>query len=113
MKAAELALLTDKQKRIRIAELAGCVEVSVYSDGHSFCKKPRPSDGELSIYPVPDYLNDLNAMHEACAQFEGNDGKCLIYNMFLHKVCNEPLSAFPIINATAAQRAAAFLLTLG
>jgi hypothetical protein len=59
---------------------------------------------------VPDYLNDLNAMHEAETAF----GNCEIewhkYAAILLR-CIEPHRH--AIHATAAQRAEAFLRTLG
>lgn len=87
--------------------------------------KGKPED-ECSYKPVPDYLNDLNAMHEAekvlttraqISQYVwelerltnwkadyivGSDGK--------QYLC--PASYFCCVNATAAQRAEAFLRTL-
>ena len=66
------------------------------------------------MYVIPDYLNDLNAMHEAeNATFKTGDewGR---YFAWLEEVCymltnapNDP------INSTAAQRAEAFLKTIG
>lgn len=62
-----LASTDDGRERIRVmvAELHGCVEIADHGNG-LFCKRPRPSGGELSIYPVPRYTESLNA----CAEFE-------------------------------------------
>jgi hypothetical protein len=99
--------MTPESQRIAIAEVCG------YRKGES---KPlwwaRPSGQPFKacgIKDLPDYLNDLNAMHEA------------------EKVLGEPLcyayvdqlprhysgrTNFALAHATAAQRAEAFLRTL-
>lgn len=73
---------------------------------------------------IPDYLNDLNAMHEAEMTLSPTPDELEIchgrYTEYLHslcKVCGYPeneriLFAWPIVTATAAQRAEAFLKTL-
>ena len=66
---------------------------------------------EVSV-PLPDYLNDLNAMHEA--------EKVLTYEQHIDHMewlgmcdddCGQKVWAY--VHATAAQRAKAFLRTLG
>ena len=80
-----------EQQRIAIAEACGEDNDSIYRD------------------LIPDYLNDLNAMHEA--------EKVLVrlqwvsYLRRLQTLCDESVS-WPI-HATAAQRAEAFLRTIG
>jgi len=60
------------------------------------------------ISPVPDYLNDLNAMHEA--------EKILIefshYIEFVMYLNDTVTDSFPVAHATASQRAEAFIRTL-
>lgn len=53
--------LTNEQKRIKIAEACGWTQ---HSDGYwsNLTLTPR---GSVSASALPDYLNDLNAMHEA------------------------------------------------
>jgi len=61
---------------------------------------------------IPDYLNDLNAMHEA-EKVLTDDDENERYCQALHDVCGA--DQFPsrvVIFATAAQRAEAFLRTL-
>ena len=61
---------------------------------------------------VPDYLNDLNAMHEAERAVFGNDWDEALwarYKGWLYKVIENHRH---VLNATAAQRAEAFLRTL-
>lgn len=70
-------------------------------------------DGELQPRRLPDYLNDLNAMHEAEKILDGDiyDGGSLRYSYAreLYKLC--PPEEQPL-RATAENRAEAFLKTL-
>ena len=75
---------------------------------------------EGPVFVLPDYLNDLNAMHEA-EEVLTSDQRAS-FERHLHKMCYpdygktwlsaSPLSMFPLIHATAAQRAEAFCRTL-
>jgi len=60
---------------------------------------------------VPDYLNDLNAMHEAINSLNYQDG----IRFMGHLSSDGEIRGVEwlIVNATAAQRAKAFLRTLG
>ena len=84
--------MSEEQQRIAIAEACGWLKVH----GHS-------------VAGIPDYLNDLNAMHDA--------EKVLVrlqwvsYLRRLQALCDESVS-WPI-HATASQRAEAFLRTIG
>lgn len=75
---------------------------------------------------VPDYLNDLNAMNEVEKTLMADDAKYSQRNFYAAHLGSitlndnargwEPLSnddCFPILHATAAQRAEAFLRTIG
>lgn len=96
--------MTPEQQRIKIAKTCGYHEIS---DQNISCRKIGASGWQF----MPDYLNDLNAMHEA----EKVLPDLHLYRKFLYLVvlddptntANEP--AF----ATASQRAEAFLRTLG
>jgi len=58
---------------------------------------------------VPDYCNDLNAMHEAEKTLQH-------YGVFVDKlaeIMGQPRQGIMLVNATAAQRAEAFLRTIG
>jgi hypothetical protein len=75
-------------------------------------KKPTFRDGKVVSYLieqiVPDYLNDLNAMHEAeKVLFPKHEAK---WAMLMSEVCGHSWRI--IYTATAAQRAEAFLITL-
>lgn len=60
---------------------------------------------------VPDYLHDLNAMHEAEEIL--NENKRLIYSRALVENFHGLGWQFDVIHATSAQRAEAFLRTIG
>lgn len=79
----------------------------------------RPDGTLVFRHNIPDYCNDLNAMHEAekvftyeeAQQFEGElCGICGSEN--LHKEYPLPFE-FSVAHATASQRAEAFLRTIG
>lgn len=71
---------------------------------------------------VPDYVNDLNAMHEAEKLFANDSDRRVVYMLHLKEVVLTPHVArqngldnacpFRVAHATAAQRAEAFLRTL-
>ena len=106
--------MNQEKQRIAIAEACG------YSNCHwrgpadfrEFVGKRILEGGE--IYPgcrVPDYLNDLNAIHEAVETLRHKDGsEWWDFRVHLADICG---SAGNCIQATAAQRAEAFLKTLG
>ena len=90
---------TEKQ-RIAIAEACG-KNVEMYENGIEgflqFCYNSK----------IPDYLNDLNAMHKAEKQLEAEDNHaygCYCFELY-EKYGNT-------VSLTAAQRAEAFLKTL-
>lgn len=103
-----------EQQRIKIAKACGWTGVAPYhNDGPLWGKSPL---GTLN--GLPDYLNDLNAMHEAVSIFdydqadEFEDHLCDICKRSNDKKDNPAPWRFAVINATAAQRAEAFLRTL-
>ena len=93
--------MTPEQQRIAIAEACGRVQ---RADGFWF-----PAGKYYGSAGIPNYLNDLNAMHDA--------EKVLVrlqwvsYLRRLQTLCDESVS-WPI-HATASQRAEAFLRTIG
>jgi len=110
-----------EQQRIAIAE--ACGEISprftkygtcIASSAVTYCGK------EWGTHGVPDYLNDLNAMHEAVRALSKPD--IATYEVFLAELVKAD-GVFlrrcftgeiaKISEATAAQRAEAFLRTIG
>jgi hypothetical protein len=109
--------MKDEQINIAMAKSCGW-EVRPYSDmlvwynpkGHA-CPVERGHRNKC----LPDYLNDLNVMHEAEKMLTEHQWD--EYERVLRKVC-DGCSYFEgagkeLLHATAAQRAEAFLRTLG
>lgn len=131
MTTKQLAKLTPEEKRVKIAEVCGWIAVKLDA---AIAKKVRinPAHCLVGISPivakmdhgkdeskdynfwlVPDYLNSLDAMHEAekfCEQ-------PLVFYYHLEDICltqEERLTSsglIKLISSTASQRADAFLLT--
>jgi hypothetical protein len=120
--------MTDEQMRVAIAEACGWKEVSLCANGYvvglpsGFTEDQCPEGADEE---VPDYPNDLNAMHEAeeCLHpaqlgdyanklttvvgvYWFNQGKAVI------KFSKEDWT-YATAHATARQRSEAFLRTLG
>ena len=110
--------MTNEEMRIAIAEACGWTEIQPSTAPEEF---KRGSHGMLRLpggvrtpsTQIPDYLNDLNAMHEAELVFigEGKSPNYFAYRQQLYQLCC--LSPELAIHATAAQRAEAFLRTKG
>ena len=127
--------MTPEAQRIAIAEACGWVAIEQLKEGFDsrrwefYTMEPNgyPDDNEISVgdwvgkynpeaklQALPDYLNDLNAMHEVEKVLSrgvgyhqpGGFGR---YKTLLAEVCGEQRP----IDATAAQRAEAFLRTNG
>lgn len=109
--------MSPEAQRIAIAEACGWLHVgkpnSYYKDvwfspDHQF----GDIGGEHNLNELPDYLNDLNAMHEAEKVLWGrNDWSACKYQEILQTQVM-PTSSWTW-HATAAQRAEAFLRTIG
>ena len=93
-----------EQQRIAIAEACGWTGISYWGAGGINGKHPKEPWTEV----IPDYLNDLNAMHEA--EDTMYDGQLWIeYENVLTTAMDHVGGQF---HATAAQRAEAFLKAL-
>ena len=95
--------MTPEQQRIAIAEACGWK--TGYRDPEAW-------------HPLPDYLNDLNAMHDAEKVL--TQDQMIDYSRHVGKLVTSHLPAsraawmdFKLINSTAPQRAEAFLRTIG
>ena len=123
--------MNEEKQRIAIAEACGWErcggkpgwfkrgEDYVLLKGSEAHREAVRKGADLSDEPfIPDYFNDLNAMHEAERKL--TIGQWSIYLQELRRTVagkgKEPVPNWDIIsrvNATAAQRAEAFLWTLG
>lgn len=112
--------MTPEKQRIKIAKICGWHDFfpeafnQKWWGGKPTARPPKTNDGPRVL---PDYLNDLDAMHEAekiLGFRRWHD-----YSMFLIDTVGASHSdlshegTFARIHATAAQRAEAFLRTLG
>lgn len=112
--------MTNEEIRIKVAEACGWSQKKVDPEYPLTRPEGRWEHGEQTVYhwgQLPDYLNDLNAMHEA--------EKVLTKEQWFHYNCYLFKSSVPeaegdewdasnarhCIHATAAQRAEAFLKT--
>ncbi len=109
--------MNHEQQRIKIAEACGWkIPESCKKSGcleHGLLPEPK---GIVVTAPIPDYLNDLNAMHEAEKHLTKD--QCYLYYRILFDsdgTYGRVLHThhWHLIRATAAQRAEAFLRTLG
>lgn len=103
-----------EEQRIKIAEACGW---EVINDTLCNVRPDRNGDPEIEpVAPLPDYLNDLNAMREVEEVL--TDEQDLEYSEFLALVvkarwgANNSCDMQRLRSATAAQRAEAFLKTL-
>lgn len=105
--------LNQDAKRIRIAEACGWTSLHDNYDGDKWGRSPDPrqrsNDNVIGATPLPDYFNDLNAMHEAEKTL--GEPRCYDYvdNLPRHYTGR---TNFALAHATAAERAEAFGLTL-
>ena len=109
--------MTDEEKRIAIAEACGWEEVELrtfhpgvgsYLEGEGPPMGFDPNENEGFYTEVPDFLNDLNAMHEAEKALEAAED----YRGHLSTIYARETGRWDLERATAAQRAEAFGRTL-
>jgi len=110
--------MTQEDKRIKLAEAAGWEVIEL-----TLCnvKPDKNGDPEIEpIAPLPDYFNDLNAVHLLELKVFQDSSIQLDYSLSLIRLIknSSPLgkrffSDFDLITATAAQRCEALGLTLG
>jgi hypothetical protein len=112
--------MTPEAQRIAIAEACGWKNVDAGSGrvwGVTTRHKGTPSEFDVCV-DVPNYPFDLNAMHDAVMTLTQN--QMIDYSRHVGKLVTSHLPAsraawmdFKLINSTAAQRAEAFLRTIG
>jgi hypothetical protein len=114
--------MTPEQQRIAIAEHCGWTETTEYSHLHPYLTPEAVSrmvwldrNGQRAgiLGDPPDYLNDLNAMHEAEKTMTDEQFWPDYYDHLAGITTRHRYGQRPIICATAAQRAEAFLRTVG
>ena len=119
--------MSDQEINIAIAEVVGWkdLEIEDFSEYGVPCFILMGSNNTGTRLMPPDYCNDLNAMREAeelfelSAKFGAHDYAANLYHICVprdmqhddHFICW--VVAFYLLNATARQRAEAFLRTIG
>lgn len=114
-----------EQQRIAIVEACGYEYDHTHPNPiktHFFHRATAEHEGDVICFnDLPDYLNDLNAMHEAILSQVGTAGFVERFNSELMAIVQRDQKRhiesahliFWIGNATASQRAEAFLHTIG
>ncbi len=116
--------MTPEAQRIAIAEACGWKNCAVSAEWFGNVIGHPPSgwsgtmrDERLDLAEPPDYLTDLNAMHEAEKVLTSEKWTEYWHHLFdINRKYQGSISAPSVlymINSTAAQRAEAFLRTLG
>ena len=99
-----------ESQRIAIAEACGHLNPRQSDSGAFFASYARNADGKYwGTHGIPDYLNSLDAMHEAEKVLMDH---CDGWGDYCHKLRRHFVTSDGAIRATAAQRAEAFLRTL-
>ena len=108
--------MNPEQQRIAIAEACGWRCTAEFKEAIACWIRPNGMSHQTEL--LPNYINDLNAMHEA-EKVLAHD-QMIDYSRHVGKLVTSYLPAsraawmdFRLINATAAQRAEAFLRTIG
>ena len=100
--------MTNEQINIAIAEACGWEEVEPWLNGDR-CFELAGSTCGYRLEDIPDYCNDLNAMHQAEKIFNHAQ-----YCRYISELCTlTSADNNSMYLATAAQRAEAFLKTIG
>ena len=94
--------MSPEAQRIAIAESVG---IYLHDGDHA------PSNYTF-VTDLPDYLNDLNAMHEAEKTLSQKDKREYAYQLNGGYYTSGLDDTFDIVHATAAQRAEAYLRTI-
>jgi len=120
--------MTPEAQRIAIAEASGWTRVwdcafrqwTQRSPDKAWATCDPDPNANWELHRLPDYLNDLNAMHEAEETLSRNQRAEYWHEII--KLCNQHarllndfdrVGIFYQLHATAAQRAEAFLRTIG
>ena len=113
--------MTQEQKRIKLAEAGGWKKLKGFSDsGWPLLRTPpEKPNKEGYLEAIPDYLNDLNAVHELELKVFQDSSFQLDYSRSLIRIiknlsplCKQFFTDFDLVTATAAQRCEALGLTL-
>ena len=107
--------MTREKQRIAIATACGFTDIMLPTGFHQKMSDEKSKEcGGSWRFQIPDYLTDLNAMHEAEKVLtEKGVNAWWTYVGFIHRHNPTPFGTETAVHATAAQRAEAFLRALG
>lgn len=111
--------MNPEQQRIAIAEACGWTTLPMPAGCPDAWEHKDTGDTAINEMYLPDYLNDLNAMHKAEQKLIDDGLQDVWLDELVGVVVNKNVHwsdyhCFPQVNrATAAQRAEAFLRTVG
>jgi hypothetical protein len=102
--------MNEEKQRIKIAEAVGWKKLKDFSDSGwpLLLTPPEKPNKKWYLEAIPDYLNDLNAMHKALKLIGEIKGIDLCWHLNDMGISGE----WQILNATAEELAEAFLKTL-
>jgi hypothetical protein len=112
--------MNKEKQKIAIAEACGWTQIEPCTCCAGVSRGYQPTPGAHKKH-LPDYLNDLNAMHEAektltdeqIARWQRDLWLTCENDFYALEACAPPIVLRRFISATAAQRAEAFLRTIG
>jgi hypothetical protein len=107
--------MTKEQINIAIAEACGFHQEEPWSDGRE-CWGHKDYPLHVGFEKIPDYCNDLNAMHEAENHLPSDKKEDYWYQLYENcrrSVFSRVEDNYKMLHATASQRAEAFLKTIG
>ncbi len=109
--------MSPEKQRIKIAEACGWrIQSDIPQEEKMMATMcwVRPGNADWQSELLPDYLNDLNEMHEVVWYRRHDREFVQEYSKQLHKAVGVPeWATFAFENATATQRAEAFLRATG
>lgn len=109
--------MTPEAQQIAIAEACGWKSVVPHGQRHTWWFPPGVDAEQKARYGLPDFLNDLNAMHEAEEVLDGRQWEEYVQRLIDLVRASQghkwKIRNVVCVHATAAQRAEAFLKTLG
>lgn len=120
--------LTDDQKRIRIAEFCGwthckqsgdklaCPDAYWYPPGGYIPPGWKEPCGMCHLYQLPDYLDSLDAIHEAEKKLTDEqyyEFRCHLYGFAIESGDRRDNAYRHVVSAAARQRAEALLRVIG
>lgn len=108
-------MMTDHKQRIAIAEACKWRREYIFGNGVDDYVWIHPTNGKA--YPdmlcyLPDYLNDLNSIHEAENFLTEDQQRRYFFHLFKTQRLDDG-ALWKAVHITARQRAEAFLKTLG